>query len=108
MDPAILQGALLFKMVNVISDKHLGPRGANHIVSMGTEGRKECPLLSTPVRELEHELTWTCPVNSNPALSFRKYTLLGTSLVVQWLRLCAPNAGDPGSTPGQGTRSHMQ
>ncbi|TEA37700.1 hypothetical protein DBR06_SOUSAS9210016, partial [Sousa chinensis] len=29
------------------------------------------------------------------------------SLVVQWLRLCAPNAGDPGSIPGQGTRSHM-
>ena len=29
-----------------------------------------------------------------------------TSGVVQWLRLCAPNAGDPGSIPGQGTRSH--
>ena len=32
---------------------------------------------------------------------------LGTSLVVQWLRLSAPNAGSPGSIPGQGTRSHM-
>ena len=31
----------------------------------------------------------------------------GTSLVVQWLRLHAPNAGSPGSIPGQGTRSHM-
>ena len=31
----------------------------------------------------------------------------GTSLVVQWLRLCTPNAGGPGSIPGQGTRSHM-
>ncbi|TEA37350.1 hypothetical protein DBR06_SOUSAS1910041, partial [Sousa chinensis] len=29
------------------------------------------------------------------------------SLVVQWLRLCAPNAGGLGSIPGQGTRSHM-
>ncbi|TEA25694.1 hypothetical protein DBR06_SOUSAS2510124, partial [Sousa chinensis] len=29
------------------------------------------------------------------------------SLVVQWLRLCAPNAGGPGWIPGQGTRSHM-
>ncbi|TEA37944.1 hypothetical protein DBR06_SOUSAS37410008, partial [Sousa chinensis] len=29
------------------------------------------------------------------------------SLVVQWLRLCAPNAGGPGSIPGWGTRSHM-
>ena len=31
----------------------------------------------------------------------------GTSLVVQWLRLQAPNAGGPGSIPVQGTRSHM-
>ncbi|TEA32997.1 hypothetical protein DBR06_SOUSAS7410054, partial [Sousa chinensis] len=29
------------------------------------------------------------------------------SLVVQWLRFCAPNAGGPGSIPGQGTRSCM-
>ena len=27
--------------------------------------------------------------------------------MVQWLRLHAPNAGGPGSVPGQGTRSHM-
>ena len=26
---------------------------------------------------------------------------------MQWLRLCAPNAGGLGSTPGWGTRSHM-
>ncbi|TEA35790.1 hypothetical protein DBR06_SOUSAS1110153, partial [Sousa chinensis] len=31
----------------------------------------------------------------------------GASLVVQWLRLHAPNAGGPGSIPGQGTRSCM-
>ena len=31
----------------------------------------------------------------------------GDSLVVQWLRLCPPNAGGPDSIPGQGTRSHM-
>ncbi|TEA35737.1 hypothetical protein DBR06_SOUSAS1110094, partial [Sousa chinensis] len=30
-----------------------------------------------------------------------------TSLVVQWVRLWAPNAGGPGSIPGWGTRSHM-
>ena len=29
-----------------------------------------------------------------------------TSLVVQWVRLRAPNAGGPGSIPGQETRSH--
>ena len=33
--------------------------------------------------------------------------LLGTSLVVQWLGIYTPNAGGPGSIPGQGTRSHM-
>ena len=31
----------------------------------------------------------------------------GTFLVVQWLRLQAPNAGGLGSFPVQGTRSHM-
>ena len=31
----------------------------------------------------------------------------GTSLVVPWLTLHAPNARGPGSIPGQGTRSHM-
>ena len=31
----------------------------------------------------------------------------GTSLVVQWLRLRAPNAGGWGLIPGQRTRSHM-
>lgn len=30
----------------------------------------------------------------------------GTSLMVQWLRLCAPNAGGLGSIPGEGIRSH--
>ena len=32
---------------------------------------------------------------------------LGTLLVVQWLRLCTPNVGGPGSIPHQGTGSHM-
>ena len=32
---------------------------------------------------------------------------LGTFLVVQWLRLCSPNEGGPGSIPGLGTRSHV-
>ena len=31
----------------------------------------------------------------------------GTSVVVQWLRLCAPNAGGPGLIPGWGARSCM-
>ena len=28
----------------------------------------------------------------------------GTSLVVQWRRLCTPSAGDTGSIPGWGTK----
>ena len=31
----------------------------------------------------------------------------GTFLVLQWLRLRAPNAGGPGSIPGQGNRFCM-
>ena len=42
------------------------------------------------------------------SVSICKKINLGTSLVVQWLRLCAPNAGGLGSIPGQGARSHMQ
>ena len=40
--------------------------------------------------------------------SWFKRNPVGTSLVVQWLRLWAPNAGGPGSIPGQGTRSHVR
>ena len=36
-----------------------------------------------------------------------QFKILGTSVVVQWLRLHALNEQDPGSIPGQGTRSHM-
>ena len=31
----------------------------------------------------------------------------GTSLVLQWLRLCMPNVGGVGFLPGWGTRSYM-
>ena len=36
-----------------------------------------------------------------------KKAQVGTSLVVQWLRLCAPTAGHLGLIPGQGTRFHI-
>ena len=38
-------------------------------------------------------------VNNNK----KQKNLEGTSLVVQWLRLHAPNAGGPGSNSGLGT-----
>ena len=34
-------------------------------------------------------------------------SISGTSLVVQWLRFCAPNAGDSGLVPSRGTGSHI-
>ena len=39
--------------------------------------------------------------------SYHQEFHLRTSLVVQWLRLCAPRVGNLGSIPSQGTRSHM-
>ena len=43
--------------------------------------------------------------NSHQAfVSYFKKKYRGTSLVVQWLRLGAPNAGDLGSIPGQAIR----
>ena len=35
---------------------------------------------------------------------FKIKPILGTSLVVQWLKLCASNARGPSSIPGQGTK----
>ena len=36
-----------------------------------------------------------------------KKNKIGTSPVVQWLRLRTPKAGGPGLNPGHGTRPHM-
>ena len=40
---------------------------------------------------------------NNPKTEIKK-TILGTSPMVQWLRLCASNAGVMGLIPGQGTK----
>ena len=37
----------------------------------------------------------------------KKYNKIGTSLLVQWIRLCLPMARGAGLIPGQGLRSHM-
>ena len=42
-----------------------------------------------------------------PSIKSENKKKSGISLVVQWIRLQAPNAGGPGSIPGQGTRFHM-
>ena len=36
-----------------------------------------------------------------------RWVIKETALVVQWLRVCAPNAEGPGSIPAQGTRSYL-
>jgi len=38
---------------------------------------------------------------------FLKFLQNLSSLVVQWSRLCVPNAGKLGLIPGRGTRSHV-
>ena len=47
------------------------------------------------------------PCSPLPNLYILKIISLGTSLLVQWCRLPAPNTRDPSSIPGQGTWSHM-
>ena len=42
-----------------------------------------------------------------PPLPAARPPMLRNPLVVQWLRLHAPNAEAPGLTPVHGTRSHM-
>ena len=61
-------------------------------------GRYFCSLHLEQRRKLRHT-----EIKKHSYLKKKKKG--GTSLVVQWLRLCAPNAGGLGSIPGQGTRS---
>ena len=53
-----------------------------------------------------HKCTRSASVSPNKVTKFQE-RLVGTSLVVRWLRLRALNAEGPGLIPGQGTRSHM-
>ena len=49
---------------------------------------------------------WQRLLSISKIMSFQNY-YVGTSLVVQRVRLQAPNAGGPGSIPGRGTGSRM-
>ena len=55
----------------------------------------------------EHRLVISVHVQGFLLWSLYKNLYLETSLVVQWLRLHAPNAGDLCSIPGLETRSHI-
>ena len=76
---------------------------ASEIVS---EDRREQKIFTVEgvVRTIIHRLGKR-KQNKSPVFLKEKY--FGTSLVVQWLRLCTLEAGSPGSIPGQETRSHM-
>ena len=47
---------------------------------------------------------WVDIIQSTEGLQRLKIRLRGTSLVAQWLRFHAPNAGGTGSIPGWGTK----
>ena len=51
------------------------------------------------------EVYFTNLVNPREIVSVKNHS--ETSLVVQWLRLCAPNTESLGLIPGQGTRPRM-
>ena len=62
--------------------------------------------ITVEINEIKNRIT-TERINGAKSCFFEKINLLGTSLVVWWLRLRAPKAGGLGSNPGQGTRSKM-
>ena len=63
--------------------------------------RENCSLNYMCKKRVENQ--WPKP----PSQEARKRQKNGTSLVIQWLRLRAPNAGGPSSILGRGTRSYM-
>ena len=54
-----------------------------------------------------HGVSKNCTRQSDWVCTHRLRSNIGTSLLVQWLKLHAVNEGGPGSTPGQRTRSHL-
>ena len=83
----------------VISPSFNIQSGSTHLIVKGTPTMSPHPMVIEPLR---HSGVWIilCQIRCQ---SF----MLGTSLVLQWLRLCAPNAGGPGLIRGQGTRYHI-
>ena len=61
-------------------------------------------LMAESGEELKSLLKKVKEESGKPGL---KFSIQGTSLVVQWLRLCTPKAEGLGLIPGQGTRSHI-
>ena len=69
-----------------------------HVGSSQTRARTRVPCIGR--QTLNH-----CATREAHKISiFKKYICLGTSLVVQWLRIHASTAGGPGSIHGRGTK----
>ena len=95
---------------------HLRPSRAGGVTSCGSLcGKAGC---GTPGQGSASDRTWGwLPTQTfllfagrespPPSFDYLKYIINGTCLVVQGLRLWAPDAAGLGLIPGQGTRSHM-
>ena len=71
-------------------------------VQMANKHPKRCSP-SLAIREMQ--IKTTPRYHYTPTMMAKINSVI--SLVVQWSRLCIPNAGGLGWIPGQGTRSHM-
>ena len=83
--------------------------------------RREHPTSLSPLPQLQghNPFTWLTPSQASrfisgitssrklPLILLAKMNASGTSLGIQWLRLCTPNTKGLGSIPSWGTRSHM-
>ena len=65
------------------------------------------PLLVTYSREIKSQYPHKDLYMRGYSSITQNSPKMGTSLVVQWLRLHTPNAKGPSSIPGWGTRFHM-
>lgn len=64
-----------------------------------------CEFQSLPATDISYELyQGSCVREEGERYYFKIYLPLGTSLVIQRLRLCAFNLGSKGSIPGEGSR----
>ena len=76
----------------------------NHIILLGTskvQSQLSFWLLKSVMFSTFRLINFCSPFSANLYINNRA---LGTSLVVQWLRCCASNAGGMGLIPGQETK----